>query len=677
MRLRSRILACLGAVLVCATAPASAAPPAIPVVPVSQDPLTGGGAQHATEVESETASVGSTVVGVYQVGRFNSGGSAAAAGFATSIDAGQHWSTGLLPGITTATTSPGTHPRVVDMNVAYDEVHAKWLISSVPVDCSPSCKEAAVLVSRSDDGVSWLAPVTAASSANPDKQWTTCDNGNVVQTAYRGNCYVAYTESSGPGLGKIRLVRSTDGGATWSAPVDTGIAAGYNAQPVVTPDGKLTIVTTDLNELNVLAVRSDDGGATFGTPTTVSDIKKHRPIGVRAYSKPSVDVDNSGRIWAAWADCRFRSGCAINDIVTTTSTDGVNWTSLTRVPIDPLTSHTDHQTPALAIDPQSSAGAVRVGIKYFELPNSPCTRASCQVQSAFVTTADGGASWSSRTPLGPGPAPVSYFPQATLPPPSDGNPVGRMPGDYESVSYAGGIAVALFPIARTPPNATTFDVSMNAGLVPPLGANSPPSAVFTSSCNVHSCSFDAGPSDDPDGTIDDYAWNFGDGRTGSGSTPPVHVFTVAGTYPVTLTTTDNTGATTTSQQDVVVSDPAPPPTTTPPKPATRPALKVVLTSTKRKPPYTFTVSGSLKLAAGTDPAKACKGGRISVTFKAGSKTIATRRVTLDSKCRFKSRTVFRTRSRFGKARKLKVTVRFLGTTTLLATSKGPLSIKIR
>jgi hypothetical protein len=206
--------------------------------------------------------------------------------------------------------------------------------------------------------------------------------------------------------------------------------------------------------------------------------------------------------------------------------------------------------------------------------------------------------------------------------------------------------------------------------------------VFTSGCNVHSCSFGAGPSDDPDGTIDDYAWNFGDGRTGSGSTPPVHVFTVAGTYPVTLTTTDNTGATTTIQQDIVVSDPAPPPVTTPTPPpgnntAIRPGLKVVLSRAKRKPPYTVTVSGSLTLAAGTDPAKACKGGRISVTFKAGSKTIATRRVTLDSKCRFKSRTVFRTRSRFGAARKLKVTVRFLGTTALLATSKGPLTIKIR
>ena len=59
-----------------------------------------------------------------------------------------------------------------------------------------------------------------------------------------------------------------------------------------------------------------------------------------------------------------------------------------------------------------------------------------------------------------------------------------------------------------------------------------------------------GQSSDPDGTIASYAWNFGNGQSGTGpSVSPV--FSAAGTYTVRLTVTDNQGATAT--RDVVVT----------------------------------------------------------------------------------------------------------------------------
>jgi PKD repeat protein len=73
-------------------------------------------------------------------------------------------------------------------------------------------------------------------------------------------------------------------------------------------------------------------------------------------------------------------------------------------------------------------------------------------------------------------------------------------------------------------------------------ANQPPSAAFTSSVFGATVSLDGTSSSDPDGTVASYAWDFGDGATGSGSTTS-HLYAAAGTYTVTLTVTDNNGAT--------------------------------------------------------------------------------------------------------------------------------------
>lgn len=54
-------------------------------------------------------------------------------------------------------------------------------------------------------------------------------------------------------------------------------------------------------------------------------------------------------------------------------------------------------------------------------------------------------------------------------------------------------------------------------------------------------SFDGSASSDPDGSILAWAWDFGDGNVGSGSTP-THAYAVAGNYTVTLVVTDDSGA---------------------------------------------------------------------------------------------------------------------------------------
>ena len=85
-------------------------------------------------------------------------------------------------------------------------------------------------------------------------------------------------------------------------------------------------------------------------------------------------------------------------------------------------------------------------------------------------------------------------------------------------------------------------VSAASNPVTIAGANNPPTANFTSSCTNLVCSFNGSSSGDSDGTVVGYAWTFGDGGTATGATPQ-HTYAAGGSYPVTLTVTDNGGAT--------------------------------------------------------------------------------------------------------------------------------------
>ncbi|SCL35191.1 PKD repeat-containing protein [Micromonospora rhizosphaerae] len=90
--------------------------------------------------------------------------------------------------------------------------------------------------------------------------------------------------------------------------------------------------------------------------------------------------------------------------------------------------------------------------------------------------------------------------------------------------------------------------------------NAPPTASFTLACSGLSCSFDGASSADSDGTITTYGWTFGDGSSGNGVNAQ-HVYTQSGSYPVTLTVTDNADATGADTQTVtVVAPPNAPPT---------------------------------------------------------------------------------------------------------------------
>ena len=98
--------------------------------------------------------------------------------------------------------------------------------------------------------------------------------------------------------------------------------------------------------------------------------------------------------------------------------------------------------------------------------------------------------------------------------------------------------------------AATRSVTVTA----PPAANTAPTAAFTATESGLSVTFDAGGSSDGDGSVAGYAWDFGDGQTSSTGPTVTHAYAAAGTYPVTLTVTDDDGARDDVTRDVSVED---------------------------------------------------------------------------------------------------------------------------
>lgn len=435
---------------------------------ISADPFQNTTSQHATELEPDTFANGSTVVSAYQVGRFFNGG-ATDIGFARSTDGGATWTSGVLPGLTFTSGLAGTtganFERVSDPAVAYDAKHDVWMISSIPLE--PNLAVPTVFINRSTDGgATWSDPVSMlpprANKVDLDKNWTVCDNSS--GSPFYGHCY---TEFDNFGQGDLEYMStSTDGGLTWSTPVATvGNDKGIGGQPVVQPNGNVIVPFESLNGKQA-AFRSIDGGATWQKAATISTIRFHTVLGpLRTSPLPTAEIDGNGRVFVAWEDCRFRTKCSSNDIVFSTSSDGVSWSAVKRVPIDPVDSGADHFIPGLAVDKSTSGSGAHLALTYYFYPDAACT-GGCQLDVGFISSPDGGDSWGDAQQLA-GPMSLSDIADTSQ---------GRMVGDYISTSFnQNGAATTVFAVGKPHTPAQPFDEGMYAP-VDPLKVTSPADA---------------------------------------------------------------------------------------------------------------------------------------------------------------------------------------------------------
>jgi hypothetical protein len=425
--------------LMFAAAPASAN---VAVTQVSSDPFTDAQAQHRTEVEPDTFTFGNTIVTAFQTGRVSGGGSSDI-GFSTSNDGGATWTQGFLPGIT-ANVGGGQCGQASDAAVAFDARHNVWLISSLGVNCPQG---EPVFTSRSTDGGhTWSNPILTT-GGQTDKNWIVCDNTST--SPFFGNCYTEYDVTSNGNAFRMRT--SSDGGLTWGPARATGDnASGLGGQPVVRPNGTVLVPFQSGNQIR--SFRSIDGGASWRSTVLVATTQHHAVAGgLRSGGiLPSAEIDAAGTAYVVWSDSRFRSNGTTNDIVMSKSTSETTWGAPTRVPIDPTTSTVDHFVPGIGVDRTTSGSTARIGLTYYFYSNANCSAATCQLFAGYISSTNGGATWSTATQLA-GPMTLSWLPNTSQ---------GRMFGDYISTSVRPGANA--FPILSlaSAPSGSTFNQAM-------------------------------------------------------------------------------------------------------------------------------------------------------------------------------------------------------------------------
>ena len=212
--------------------------------------------------------------------------------------------------------------------------------------------------------LSWSAPTFIDQTTSPaifnDKEWIVADANS--RSRFRDRVYVTFTRfifnpiTGGYVQSPIMEAHSSDGGRTFSGPQIIGAPALYSqgSRPVVASDGTVYVFFDGSTRLATLdstyVVKSTDGGETFSAPVQVSTLNEIAPPAntvFRVNSFPAAAVAPNGDVYATWSTEKTDAYGGHAAAVYSKSTDGgATWS-----------------TPALMFPALDAANRTPVGYK--------------------------------------------------------------------------------------------------------------------------------------------------------------------------------------------------------------------------------------------------------------------------------------------------------------------------
>jgi hypothetical protein len=342
---------------------------------------------------------GNNLIGVWQQDRWSNGG-ARGIGIAYSRDGGGTWARSNAPLSRCAGAAAGSaadYERNSDPWVTFTPTGVAWQVA-LAFNSQANADNAIVVSHSTDGGHTWADAVALradGSTSFNDKESITADP---TDARYVYATWDRLTGNNGPAW----LARTTNGGTTWEAArviYDPGInSQTVNNQIVVLPDGTLVDFFTELANVGpqnarLRLIRSSDKGATWSAPITISDLQTVGTVdpdtgtGIRDGSGiGAIAVGANGMLAAAWQDSRF--AITHDDIAFARSLDGgLTWSAPIRINGAPQSAAL---IPAIAVRSDGT-----IGVTYFDFrENTPDT--TTLPTATWIVTSGDGVTWSER-----------------------------------------------------------------------------------------------------------------------------------------------------------------------------------------------------------------------------------------------------------------------------------------
>ena len=293
-----------------------------------------------------------TLLGVAFAGIYFSNDGGATWCCASSLD-GSSLGT-LIPGVTRL--AGGQYDAAGDPAVAFDS-QGNVYYSGLGFDRTAPPNTVAVNKGTFDSrgNLKWGPPTFINQTVSPstinDKEWIAVDSNPT--SPFRDRVYVTWTRFIfNPVHGRyvqspIAVAFSSDGGQTFSDPqlIVGNVLYGQGSRPAVGPDGTVYVFwegSTRLAALNsIWVVKSTDGGMTWSKPVAISQLRAILPVSNTAFrvnSYPAAAAAPNGDLYVTWSSlmsdstgdlcpARTNSGCHATALLSKSTDGGTTWSA--------------------------------------------------------------------------------------------------------------------------------------------------------------------------------------------------------------------------------------------------------------------------------------------------------------------------------------------------------------